>query len=67
MNAVNFNNIVDMTLFDTNEKKYKYTILIVLNRPILKELFILLKDKVDHIICADGGANRMYDDLGEDR
>jgi thiamine pyrophosphokinase len=65
MNIVN--NIVDMTIFDSNEKKYKYTILIILNRPICKELFILLKDKVDHIICADGGANRMYDDLGEDR
>jgi hypothetical protein len=65
MNSVN--NIIDMTLFDSNEKKYKFTILIVLNRPLLKEMFIMLKDKVDHIICADGGANRMYDDLGTDR
>jgi hypothetical protein len=30
-------------------------------------MFLLLKDKVDHIICADGGANRIYDDLGDDR
>lgn len=65
MNSVN--NIIDMTSFDSTEKKYKYTILIVLNRPILKEMFIMLKDKVDNIICADGGANRLYDDLGSDR
>ena len=64
---ITVNNIIDMTLFDTNEKKYKYSILIILNRPICKEMFLLLKDKVDHIICADGGANRIYDDLGDER
>jgi len=64
---ITVNNIIDMTLFDTDEKKYKYSILIVLNRPICKEMFVLIKEKVDHIICADGGANRIYDDLGDDR
>jgi hypothetical protein len=61
------NNIVDLTFFDTDEKTYDYTILIVLNRPIRKNMFLMLKDKVDHIICADGAANRLYDDLEEDR
>ena len=65
MNTID--NTIDLTLFDTSEKRYKFSILIVLNRPILKEMIVMLKDKVDHIICADGGANRLYDDLGEDR
>jgi hypothetical protein len=65
MNSVN--NLVDMTIFDSKEKRYKYTILIVLNRPILKEFFLSIREKVDHMICADGGANRIFDALGEDR
>jgi hypothetical protein len=60
-------NTIDFTFLDQTDKKYHYTVLIILNRPILKEQYIDLKDKVDYIICADGAANRMYDDLGTDR
>jgi hypothetical protein len=60
-------NIIDFSFLDQTYKKYNYTVLIILNRPLLKEQFIDLKDKVDYIICADGAANRMYDDLGIDK
>jgi hypothetical protein len=63
-NSTNVNNMINLTFFDHKERVYSYTVLIILNRPILKEMFLQLKDKVNHIICADGAANRMYDDLG---
>lgn len=59
-------NKIDFTFLDTSEKK-TFTVLIALNRPILKELFDKLKDKIDYIICADGASNRMYDSFGEER
>jgi uncharacterized Rossmann fold enzyme len=57
-------NIVDLSFFDSTEKKNLYTVLIILNRPIIKQLYLKLKEKVDFVICADGAANRMYDNLG---
>ena len=60
-------NTIDFSFLDVKEKKYSYTVLIVLNRPIIKQLYINLKDKIDFIICADGAANRMYDNLGVDK
>ena len=60
-------NIVDFSFLDQNDRRYTHTVLIVLNRPILKEQFVDLKNKVDYVICADGAANRMYDDLGTDK
>ena len=59
----NINNI-DFSFLDIDEKKYDYTVLIILNRPILKDQYYDINKKVDYIICADGGANRMYDNLG---
>jgi thiamine pyrophosphokinase len=57
-------NTIDFTFLDQAEKQYDYTVLIILNRPIHKDQYKDLKDKVDYIICADGAANRMYDNLG---
>lgn len=57
-------NIIDLSFFDITEKKNLYTVLIILNRPIIKNLYLKLKEKVDFVICADGAANRMYDNLG---
>ena len=57
-------NVIDFSFFDVPEKKNIYTVLIILNRPIIKNLFLKLREKVDYVICADGAANRMYDNLG---
>jgi hypothetical protein len=60
-------NIIDLSLFDNPEKTYTYSVLIVLNRPIITEQFLELKNKADYIIAADGAANRMYDNLGTNK
>jgi hypothetical protein len=57
-------NIIDFSFFDVPEKKNLYSVLIILNRPIIESLYLKLKEKVDFVICADGAANRMYDNLG---
>jgi|LauGreDrversion4_2_1035121.scaffolds.fasta_scaffold386196_3 hypothetical protein len=57
-------NVIDFSFFDFPEKKNLYTVLIILNRPIITNLFSKLREKVDFVICADGAANRMYDNLG---
>ena len=60
-------NRIDFTFLDRTEKdKDTSTVLVVLNRPIVREMFEELKSKVDFIICADGAANRMYDDLDKE-
>jgi hypothetical protein len=56
-------NCIDFSFLDVEEKKYIYTVMIVLNRPLVKEFYMDLKNKTDYIICADGGANRIYDCL----
>jgi hypothetical protein len=60
-------NIIDFSFFDVAEKKNLYTVLIILNRPIIKSLYLKLKQKVDFVICADGAANRMFDNLGYEK
>jgi len=60
-------NIIDFSFFDTKEKNNAYTVLIILNRPIIKNLYLKLKDKIDFVICADGAANHMYDNLGKEK
>lgn len=60
-------NQVDLTFLDEVERKYTYVVLIVLNRPIIKLMYMLIKDKIDYVICADGAANRMHDNLGVEK
>jgi hypothetical protein len=59
-------NIIDFGFFNNPEKSFNYSILIVLNRPIIKEQFLDIRKKVDYVVVADGAANRMYDNLGTD-
>lgn len=54
-------NIVDLSILDAKDEKIKYTVLIVLNRPLIKEFYFRIRDLSDFIICADGAANRIYD------
>lgn len=52
--------IRDNTFLDEYEKPSFILYLIILNWPIKKEIFIDLYDKASFVICADGGANRLY-------
>jgi hypothetical protein len=54
-------NIVDFTFLDAKEEKIKYTVLIILNRPIIRDFYFKLRNLSNFIICADGAANRLYD------
>ena len=54
-------NDIDFSFLDSEEKTFAYTVMIILNRPINKDLFLLLKNKSDYVICADGAANQVYD------
>lgn len=54
-------NIVDLSILDAKDEKIKYTVLIVLNRPLIKEFFLRIREISDFIMCADGAANRIYD------
>ncbi len=56
-----YENIVDFSFLDAKDEKMKFTVLIVLNRPIIKEFFLRIREISDFIICADGAANRIYD------
>lgn len=60
--------IYDLSILDPEyiDKHNHKVILIVLNRPIQKEKISFLSKKADLIICADGGANRYYEALGEE-
>lgn len=54
-------NIVDLTFLDAKDEKLKYTVLIILNRPLIKEFYFRIREISDFIMCADGAANRIYD------
>jgi hypothetical protein len=60
-------NLVDFSFLDSPELKSQLiTVLIILNRPINKEMFLELRPSIDFIICADGAANRMHDNLDKE-
>lgn len=59
-------NIVDLSFLDAKEEKTKYTVLIILNRPLIKEFYFRLRELSNFIICADGAANRLYDIMSKD-
>jgi len=56
-------NIVDLRFLDANEEKIRYTVLIILNRPLIKEFYLRIRELSNFIICADGAANRLYEIL----
>jgi thiamine pyrophosphokinase len=59
-------NVIDMSFLDRKDKAYSYSVLIILNRPIIKSMMTELRKKIDYIICADGASNRLYDTFGID-
>ena len=61
MMVENSTNIVDLTFLDAKKEITRYTVLIILNRPLIKEFYLRLRDLSNFIICADGAANRLYD------
>lgn len=58
----------DLSIFDSqcSDKHNHKIIVIVLNRPLIKEKIQAISKKADLIICADGGANRFYEAVGEE-
>lgn len=57
----NNENVIDLRYLDASEEKMRYNVLIILNRPIIKEFYLSLRELSNFIICADGAANRLYD------
>jgi thiamine pyrophosphokinase len=54
-------NIVDLSFLDAKDENMKFTVLIILNRPLIKEFYLRIREISDFIMCADGAANRIYD------
>ena len=57
-------NIIDFKFGMYKEDSESFNIMIILNRPIKKQQYLLLRNNSDYVICADGAANRLFD-LGE--
>ena len=59
----------DNRFFDSNEKPPFFVYLLVLNQPVHKEMFVDLHSRASLLLCADGGANRIYHafDTSEER
>lgn len=58
--------IRDNTFLDIDDKPDFALYLIILNRPLNKEIFCDLYKKASIVICADGGANRLFNLFKED-
>ena len=55
-----FRFVRDNTFLDSEEKPKFILYLIILNRPLNKEMLIDIYQKSTYVICADGGTNRLY-------
>lgn len=53
--------IRDNTFLDTLDKPKFFLYLIILNRPLNKDIVKDLFQRASFVICADGGVNRLYD------
>ena len=53
-------NVIDFNFLTSGKKIYKYTVMIILNRPIHEDQFLKLREITDYTICADGAANNLY-------
>lgn len=57
-------NAIDLSFFfekKLNQIKKNSSILILLNLPLKKEIFMQLKNYSNYLICADGAANRLHE------
>lgn len=60
-------NLIEFPNLSTENKKYLYTVMIILNRPVCVEQYIMLRKISDYVICADGAANRIYELKDKDK
>lgn len=60
-------NVIDLTFLDKNEQKNIYTVLIILNRPLIVDYYLSIREISNFIICADGAANRIYDIIDKNK
>lgn len=51
----------DNTIFDSDEPLPIPSYLVILNRKMKKDLYMKIKGKVNRVLCADGGANWLFD------
>jgi len=52
--------LLDLSFIDRSEKSELPTYLIILNRKLRKDLFMLMYNNSSELICTDGGANHLY-------
>ena len=45
-------NFINFNFLELDERVYAYTILIILNKSILPQIFSDIKNKIDYIICS---------------
>ena len=53
-------NLINFSHLASEKPLYLYTIMIILNRPILLDQYKQYRRISDYVICADGAANRLY-------
>jgi|LauGreDrversion4_2_1035121.scaffolds.fasta_scaffold1036037_2 hypothetical protein len=54
-------NLINFTYLGADKPSYSYTIMILLNRPIIVSQYTQLRKISNYVICADGAANRLYE------
>ena len=52
--------LLDLSFIDRSEKSELPTYLIILNRKLRKDLFMLMYNNSSELICTDGGTNHLY-------
>lgn len=53
-------NDINFSFLDEEEKKFSFSILIVLNSNFYREQFDLFRKKCDFVICLDDSINEVY-------
>jgi hypothetical protein len=53
-------NEVDFSFLDEDERKFGYTVMIILNSNFDKDQYALFKSKSDYAICVDEALNEVY-------
>ena len=53
-------NIIEFSNLGSENKLFLYTIMIILNRPIIIEQYQRLRNITDYVICTDEASNRLF-------